>query len=397
MKTFVSLSCTLLSAAVGSMLCAQIRKTGTEGNVAVIQCPYAKGYEAYLKYFCKGTYKDCVSVVKTDGKEPWAFQGRFSLHDNTEKKMFVVTITALRIEDTGQYCCGIESVGSDPFTVVQLTVSKAPKTPQPKPSPKSSTPLYPHTTKGLSLSTNGTGNATETGNSTQPSVLLVLPITSGIFFALRCRADKSLPNSQENMENFPLYEEMQQSDPTHTNVSVSTNQGPVPPTDNAMTTHQHSDPPPACSTIYTQQMKSANERTPVSMFPTNTRCSANQRADTTTPCSALPQILRSHPPLALRTPAEDPRSYAECRDLHPEPMVSSFIRLPQTYPLSTNHEPPSTLSRSLSLQYIPIDFGQLSLIANDNSPFLGKSQVVYTTVQWHKEPGGSTYGHHAVI
>uniref|UniRef100_A0AAY5EXI2 Immunoglobulin V-set domain-containing protein n=1 Tax=Electrophorus electricus TaxID=8005 RepID=A0AAY5EXI2_ELEEL len=114
---------TFLSA-VGSMLCAQIRKTGTEGNVAVIQCPYAKGYEAYLKYFCKGTYKDCVSVVKTDGKEPWAFQGRFSLHDNTEKKMFVVTITALRIEDTGQYCCGIESVGSDPFTVVQLTVSK---------------------------------------------------------------------------------------------------------------------------------------------------------------------------------------------------------------------------------------------------------------------------------
>ncbi|XP_035390444.1 uncharacterized protein LOC118242606 isoform X3 [Electrophorus electricus] len=403
MKTFVSLSCTLLSAAVGSMLCAQIRKTGTEGNVAVIQCPYAKGYEAYLKYFCKGTYKDCVSVVKTDGKEPWAFQGRFSLHDNTEKKMFVVTITALRIEDTGQYCCGIESVGSDPFTVVQLTLLRLHNL-NPHPSPllhSTPTPLKcenvcEHT--GLSLSTNGTGNATETGNSTQPSgtfiyaggvfitVLLVLPITSGIFFALRCRADKSLPNSQENMENFPLYEEMQQSDPTHTNVSVSTNQGPVPPTDNAMTTHQHSDPPPACSTIYTQQMKSANER-----------CSANQRADTTTPCSALPQILRSHPPLALRTPAEDPRSYAECRDLHPEPMVSSFIRLPQTYPLSTNHEPPSTLSRSLSLQYIPIDFGQLSLIANDNSPFLGKSQVVYTTVQWHKEPGGSTYGHHAVI
>ncbi|XP_035390445.1 uncharacterized protein LOC118242606 isoform X4 [Electrophorus electricus] len=277
MKTFVSLSCTLLSAAVGSMLCAQIRKTGTEGNVAVIQCPYAKGYEAYLKYFCKGTYKDCVSVVKTDGKEPWAFQGRFSLHDNTEKKMFVVTITALRIEDTGQYCCGIESVGSDPFTVVQLTLLRLHNL-NPHPSPllhSTPTPLKcenvcEHT--GLSLSTNGTGNATETGNSTQPSgtfiyaggvfitVLLVLPITSGIFFALRCRADKSLPNSQENMENFPLYEEMQQSDPTHTNVSVSTNQGPVPPTDNAMTTHQHSDPPPACSTIYTQQMKSANER-----------------------------------------------------------------------------------------------------------------------------------------
>ncbi|KAK1802649.1 hypothetical protein P4O66_004289 [Electrophorus voltai] len=148
------------------MLCAQIRKTATEGNVAVIQCPYAKGYEAYLKYFCKGTYKDCVSVVKTDGKEPWAFQGRFSLHDNTEKKMFVVTITALRIEDTGQYCCGIESVGLDPFTVVQLT------TPQPKPSPKSSTPLYPHTTKA------GTGAVTTVTGYTGHSVQIRCPYES---------------------------------------------------------------------------------------------------------------------------------------------------------------------------------------------------------------------------
>uniref|UniRef100_A0AAY5EZJ1 Immunoglobulin V-set domain-containing protein n=1 Tax=Electrophorus electricus TaxID=8005 RepID=A0AAY5EZJ1_ELEEL len=101
----------------------EVSEFGFPGARVTIKCKYEDEYKTKLKSFCKNVTDQ--SFVKTDGKEPWAFQGRFSLHDNTEKKkMFVVTITALRIEDTGQYCCGIDSVGLDPFTVVHLTVSK---------------------------------------------------------------------------------------------------------------------------------------------------------------------------------------------------------------------------------------------------------------------------------
>uniref|UniRef100_A0AAY5F5N2 Ig-like domain-containing protein n=1 Tax=Electrophorus electricus TaxID=8005 RepID=A0AAY5F5N2_ELEEL len=151
--TFYSFIPSLLLLVYGCLSCISVTGDSTNevtaysGGGVRIKCKYEEEHKTNNKYFCKGESTPCADQIKTG---PWAFQGRFSLHDNTEKKMFVVTITALRIEDTGQYCCGIESVGSDPFTVVQLTVSKgaSPKTPQPKPSPKSSTPLYPHTTKG---------------------------------------------------------------------------------------------------------------------------------------------------------------------------------------------------------------------------------------------------------
>ncbi|XP_076842053.1 uncharacterized protein LOC143486098 isoform X2 [Brachyhypopomus gauderio] len=253
MKILVTLSSTLLIV-VGSMLYADIRETGTEGSKAVIYCPYAEEYQSSIKYFCKGIYINCESVVKTNGEEAWAFQGRMSLHDNTEMKKIIVTITDLRVEDAGPYGCAIETAGRDPFTVVHLTVSHKP--PQPNPSPTSSTPLSSHTTEGLCTMTSGTGNATEaTGNSTQQPVLFVLTVTSGILFALRYKAEKagaetSMPNSQDIMEHGHLYAEIQQNDPTLINVSMSTNEVPAPSYGNSLATYQISDPHPAPSTIY---------------------------------------------------------------------------------------------------------------------------------------------------
>ncbi|XP_076842055.1 uncharacterized protein LOC143486098 isoform X4 [Brachyhypopomus gauderio] len=229
MKILVTLSSTLLIV-VGSMLYADIRETGTEGSKAVIYCPYAEEYQSSIKYFCKGIYINCESVVKTNGEEAWAFQGRMSLHDNTEMKKIIVTITDLRVEDAGPYGCAIETAGRDPFTVVHLTVSHKP--PQPNPSPTSSTPLSSHTTEGLCTMTSGTGNATEaTGNSTQ-------------------QPETSMPNSQDIMEHGHLYAEIQQNDPTLINVSMSTNEVPAPSYGNSLATYQISDPHPAPSTIY---------------------------------------------------------------------------------------------------------------------------------------------------
>ncbi|KAI4895899.1 hypothetical protein NFI96_014986 [Prochilodus magdalenae] len=112
----------LLSAAVNGMVHDEIRETGTEGNMGIIRCPYTEGYEGYSKYFCKGVYRTCETLIKSNGKDVWTYKGRISLQDETERKMFVVTIRNLSMEDTGLYGCGIEKLGQDIFTYVHVTV-----------------------------------------------------------------------------------------------------------------------------------------------------------------------------------------------------------------------------------------------------------------------------------
>lgn len=107
------------------MLNNDVHETGSEGLAAVIQCPYDARYQTYTKYFCKGIYKDCETLIKSDSKNSLVFKERLSLHDNTEKNMIVVTISNLRTADTGRYGCAVEITGRDPFTVVHLTVMKS--------------------------------------------------------------------------------------------------------------------------------------------------------------------------------------------------------------------------------------------------------------------------------
>uniref|UniRef100_A0AAR2KV84 Immunoglobulin V-set domain-containing protein n=1 Tax=Pygocentrus nattereri TaxID=42514 RepID=A0AAR2KV84_PYGNA len=94
------------------------------GNIAVITCPYSKGYESYTKYFCKGGYTDCENILKSNGKDSWTSKDRIIMNDDTEQKKLVVTIRDLRMEDAGDYGCGIETTGRDPFTLVHLKVIK---------------------------------------------------------------------------------------------------------------------------------------------------------------------------------------------------------------------------------------------------------------------------------
>ncbi|KAI4877576.1 hypothetical protein NFI96_022293, partial [Prochilodus magdalenae] len=230
-------------AAVSGMASDEIRETGTEGNMGVIRCPYTEGYESYSKYFCKGFYRTCETLIKSNGKDVWTYKGRISLHDNTEKKMFVVTITDLSMEDTGEYGCGIEKAGQDPFTLVHLTVTRAPKPPKPIQSTASATTISTNKALGNSISavTNGTGSTTEDrGNSTQPAghqstldtlitaggalggVLVALAIISGMFLAIRgkaakegaalfylCLSFRSAIISTELFQDVRMYEEIQ--------------------------------------------------------------------------------------------------------------------------------------------------------------------------------------------
>ncbi|XP_037399204.1 CMRF35-like molecule 1 [Pygocentrus nattereri] len=120
----------MLLSVVSGMLHVEITETGKEGNIAVITCPYSKGYESYTKYFCKGGYTDCETLVKSNGNDSWTYTDRITMNDNTEQKKLVVTIRDLRMEDAGDYGCGIETIGRDPFTLVHLKVIKAPKPPK---------------------------------------------------------------------------------------------------------------------------------------------------------------------------------------------------------------------------------------------------------------------------
>ncbi|KAL6482084.1 hypothetical protein MHYP_G00101640 [Metynnis hypsauchen] len=165
----------LLSAVVSGMLRDEITETGTEGNVAVITCPYGEGYESYTKYFCKGTYKDCETLIKTNGKDSWTYKDRISLNDNTEQKKLILAIRDLRMEDAGQYGCGIESTGRDPFTLVHLKVNKAPSV-----SPTVSAALHSATHFLNQHSTSETGPS-----STAPPYLAVfIPLSVGAVLLL---------------------------------------------------------------------------------------------------------------------------------------------------------------------------------------------------------------------
>ncbi|XP_066511023.1 uncharacterized protein [Hoplias malabaricus] len=87
------------------------------GNVSV-HCPYKRGTETYPKYFSKGSEK--VHILREGKNRGWSADEKFSLEDDREKMEFTVTIRDLKVEDAGQYWCGVDTWGSDVLTEVNL-------------------------------------------------------------------------------------------------------------------------------------------------------------------------------------------------------------------------------------------------------------------------------------
>lgn len=109
---------------MGAMLNDEVHEVGIEDGAAVIKCHYTASYQPYTKYFCRGIYEDCKTLIKSDSRNPWTFEGRLSLFDDTEKSMFVVNINNLSLGDHGKYGCGVNITEQDLFTVIHLTVRK---------------------------------------------------------------------------------------------------------------------------------------------------------------------------------------------------------------------------------------------------------------------------------
>ncbi|OXB59397.1 hypothetical protein ASZ78_009697 [Callipepla squamata] len=100
---------------------------GQEGETLSLRCWYARGYEGYNKYWCRGAARaSCRKVVETAGIEVPVRNGRVSIADNRLFCVVLLTVEELSREDAGSYWCGVERAGRDIMGPVTLTVRAVP-------------------------------------------------------------------------------------------------------------------------------------------------------------------------------------------------------------------------------------------------------------------------------
>ncbi|KAG1955803.1 CMRF35-like molecule [Pimephales promelas] len=160
--------------------------TGYSGGGVNITCKYYEGYKENTKYFCKGEWLSCKDQIRTDIKDKWVNNGRFSLYDDTRSAVFTVTIRNLREEDSGTYHCGVDIPKDiDPSTEVKLKISTG--TPQPPssppPPPSSSPPPFPSSSSSAS-SSSSVKTSPFTGVSRPSTTSLASLNTSSGFFLI---------------------------------------------------------------------------------------------------------------------------------------------------------------------------------------------------------------------
>ncbi|KAF5897325.1 polymeric immunoglobulin receptor-like, partial [Clarias magur] len=92
-----------------------------------IKCTYEDEYKDQIKSFCKmETDQRCSNQIKTNTRNEWAHNGRFSIHDNRSAGFFSVFMRELGTEDTGTYACAVHLPDeSEIYTVVKLNVTGA--------------------------------------------------------------------------------------------------------------------------------------------------------------------------------------------------------------------------------------------------------------------------------
>ncbi|XP_026216360.1 polymeric immunoglobulin receptor-like, partial [Anabas testudineus] len=78
---------------------------GYEGKEANVSCSYDEGYESYEKYLCRndcGIDDDVLITTRQTHKN------RYSISDDTKKRVFTATISNLTQNDAGKYWCGVD-------------------------------------------------------------------------------------------------------------------------------------------------------------------------------------------------------------------------------------------------------------------------------------------------
>ncbi|XP_072240045.1 CMRF35-like molecule 1 [Leuresthes tenuis] len=93
----IALSCVTTAAQV-------IEVSGYEGTDVNVSCTYRQSYQSYEKYLCKEScdYNEDYIITTMQAK-----RGRYTIRDNEEQQIFIVTISGLRTVDAGKYWCRI--------------------------------------------------------------------------------------------------------------------------------------------------------------------------------------------------------------------------------------------------------------------------------------------------
>ncbi|XP_016367279.1 CMRF35-like molecule 3 [Sinocyclocheilus rhinocerous] len=111
-----------------AVVVAQTAIVGHRGERLDIRCPYKSGYESNSKYLCKGECKFGNKIIMVKSGSP-AKDKRFSLTDDTTARVFTVSITDLRTEDTGLYWCAVErTLTTDVYSDFLLLVKQDERT-----------------------------------------------------------------------------------------------------------------------------------------------------------------------------------------------------------------------------------------------------------------------------
>ncbi|XP_051781612.1 polymeric immunoglobulin receptor-like isoform X2 [Erpetoichthys calabaricus] len=92
---------------------------GQEGATVTIVCSYNELSKSNVKYWCKRGSETCNTLVRSDELQS---KQRLTLHDNTARQEFRVTMTGLEADDEGWYKCGIKRTIFDDTIPVYVTV-----------------------------------------------------------------------------------------------------------------------------------------------------------------------------------------------------------------------------------------------------------------------------------
>nr|XP_023663767.1 polymeric immunoglobulin receptor-like isoform X3 [Paramormyrops kingsleyae] len=91
------------------------------GGSVTIPCFYGDRYKRHVKYWCKKNDRDaCTPIVHSNSPQ----EGKVSIRDDPDQRVFTVTINNLTTGDSGYFRCGVKiSGGSDDGDQVVLSVT----------------------------------------------------------------------------------------------------------------------------------------------------------------------------------------------------------------------------------------------------------------------------------
>ncbi|XP_058876985.1 polymeric immunoglobulin receptor-like [Acipenser ruthenus] len=115
---------------------------GDKGGSVSVQCHYDRYFITNVKYWCRGkVWHSCKVIQRSHEKQ--REEDKVSISDNRTQRVFTVTVRRLEKKDADWYWCGIERVGIDEGTLLNLKVADATAVSTVKPSsnpPSSNSP-----------------------------------------------------------------------------------------------------------------------------------------------------------------------------------------------------------------------------------------------------------------